>query len=196
MIWLLAVLIIVGLAVWQLAPHYLADSGYVPEWHTPRCHGRGCGLGILMAFIVFLFLLLPVWIKLPTALLAIGELLVHLIAFLVWSFDRRPDLAIGPHGIYGFNQLGYHHVPWSNVGGVVLQRNITLFGTTHSLTIYTRQKPRKSALEFWRKPKPIRFSLIPLYGFNISEIIDSIHAYAPDKKVRTNDVDTRPKWLR
>lgn len=192
---LVVALMLLGAVFW-LAPHYLLDPSYHPVWGNPKCHGRRCGLGLIIAFCVYLFLLLPIWLKAPVSVFVSFEALVWLLTMFKFSTDKKPDFAIGPNGIYGLCRLHYYHVPWSKVGGIYLNRRVSLFPTGESLKIHTRVRCQRHW--FWTRGMelPVRFLIPSLGGLPIALLIAQIKATEPDRQIRTIEVDTRPKWLR
>lgn len=196
MIWIsLVVCLIVGF-FWLVTDHYLADATYVPIWHFPRCHGRRCGGALMLYIALFLFLLLPVWIKMGVSMSVAGEFIARVFALLVWSFDRRPDFAIGPYGVYGLSGIRYHHVAWSQVKRVRLTDSATIFGVLTSMTIVTRKKTPSRSLLGKRRSRAIVFTLAPVHGLPIREVFRQIRSYAPDIEAQEVQIDRRPYWLR
>ncbi|MEQ1521737.1 MAG: hypothetical protein ABL936_10765 [Aestuariivirga sp.] len=196
MIWLALIIALVLWGLWMVTDRYLVDPAYAPEWHPPKCRGRGCGYAFLLYAALFLFLLLPVWIKAPTVVTAVAEVCTRVIALLYWSFDRRPDFAVGPHGVYGLCRLRYHHVPWSKVGGIQDTRSRSIFGTSRSLIISTSQRTKVIKLFQLNKMKPVKFVLAPIHGIDINAVIEEIRKFAPDKTIRVHEFDQRPSWMR
>jgi len=183
------------LLLWFVTNHYLGDPNYKPSWHPPRCHGKRCGGAILMYVLIFGFLSLPVWVKLPLTAGGAGEALTWLLARLKWSFDRSPDFAIGPHGLYGLCGLQYFDVSWAEVTRIKSQTTITLFGANESLTIFTTKL--RPSWNWLGKPKrkAVQIGLIPLHGLPLRTILGHVKRYAPDLQIETTQINTLPRWL-
>jgi hypothetical protein len=182
--------------LWYITAKYLGDPSYFPVWDIPECHGRKCGGKLVLYTVGFLFLLLPVWIKLPSVAFGVAELFWRVLAMLYWSFDSRPDFAIGPHGIYGVSRFKYHHVGWPQVGGIHLVKNIQTLTTMKHLKIYTKQKTTPASLFPTGRKVNVTFAIAPIHGIEIEAVLRDIEKFAPGKKVINIDVDSRPKWLR
>jgi hypothetical protein len=175
-------------------PYFILDSSYSPTWEDFKCKGSCRKGGAAIVFLIFLFVSLPVWLKALATGSAISEVLARWTAYVVWTFDRRPDFAIGPYGIYGLSGLKYHHIAWPDISGAVHRRTRTLFGTRRSLRFNTKVKREKSWLLFGRKPSDVSIVLAPVHGFDLDEIRMLTGRFAPEVRIDEVAADTRP-WL-
>lgn len=181
------ILALVATGIW-LTYKYLANPNYAPDWNEwmtsiSQMRGRKSGGRKLFVFLLLVFLSLPFWLKTPPTILLIGELISFAICRLLWAFDKRPDFAIGPSGIYGLSYLTYYRLSWSQISFVALQStqwvpNWLSFGHHRHIVFRTRLKTTPSKLLFWRKPQPIELVLHSLH-FDIDDILLNIRRFAP-----------------
>jgi len=195
MIWFLVIVPgAIALIFFYLVPRFVLDQTYSPHWMDFQCHGSCRKGAALVGLLLFLLLSLPVWFKALATGSAISEILARWMAYLVWTFDRRPDFAIGPYGIYGLCGLKYFHVLWPNVSKVSDHHTRTVFGTMRSLIFETTMKRDKSWLTFRRKPSNVRIALVPAHGFDLDEIRSLVATFAPGVRIAETKSDIRP-WL-
>jgi hypothetical protein len=184
MVWLALLIPLTIWLLWLVTGKYLADPSYAPVWETPRCRGKNCLYSLIGYVLLFLFLLLPVWIKLPSIAIATGELFSRVLALLYWSIDSRPDFAIGPHGIYGLYNFKYQHFSWSKIGPITHVETNHKFGKFRTLIFETKHTQRQFSLFDQNKTKRVKIVIAPIHGINIDEVLTDIAAFAPNKKVR------------
>ena len=196
MMWLALAIPIVVWLLWFVTGKYLADPNFSPVWDIPNCSGRRCGGQLILYALIFVFLSLPVWLKIPSVIFGIAELFWRIIALLWWSFDKRPDFAIGPYGIYGMSGFGYHHVPWSKVGGIHASKIRHTFASVRHLVIYTTQKTESRNILGRKRKSNVKFVFAPIHGIDVDRLLRDVAKFAPGKRVIENSLDARPKWLR
>jgi hypothetical protein len=106
------VVLAVALGIFWVTYSFLADPHWSPRWEDLRPRRRK---GALIALVIFIFCSLPFWLRTPPAIYLIAEFCVVAIVRIIWAFDKRPDFAIGPHGIYGMKFSAYYHLPWHQI---------------------------------------------------------------------------------
>ncbi|MGO4572073.1 hypothetical protein [Microvirga sp. 2TAF3] len=114
------------LTVVVLAGPILVFAWYLslyPDWmpQTPDfTRGRRGWVAALFVWIFFvLFMKLPIWIRL-SFLLGAGLQIIRLaVRRVLHAFDQKPDLSIGPEGIGGLDNSGFHVIPWGKIDSLV-----------------------------------------------------------------------------
>lgn len=181
------------LLLWFVTDHYLGDPNYRPTWDPPRCHGKRCGWTILMYVLLFGFLSLPVWVKLPLTAGGAGEALTWLLARLKWAFDKSPDFAIGPTGIYGLCGLRYYHVTWPEVTQIRFVTATTILGERESLAFFTTVNRSSRSWVGTLKLKNVEIWIAPIHGLPTRTILEHVKMYVPDMKIEMVEYGTSTK---
>ena len=191
MIWLALPAAGIIALLWFITANYIVAKVEAPSFFHPNCVKEGCAGAYFIDWAVFLFLLVPLWIKLPLLALLGGEVLARLLAPLVWTFDDKPDFTIGPSGVYGPCGLGFQRVPWADVSSATQQVYLTYLGPVFGLDIDTTRSMRSFGLLGLGRTKPVKIRLRPIHGFPLQEIVDQIKISAPDKLIFTEETEYR-----
>lgn len=191
MIWLaLPVAAVIGL-LWFITARYIIGRVDAPTFNHPDCTRAGCIGDFVIDAVTYLFLLVPLWVKLPLVAILGGEALARLLAPLVWTFDRTPDFSIGPEGVYGPCGLVFERVPWTEVSSATRQVYVTYAGIFFGLDIATTRTGRAFGLLGLGRTRPVTLRLRPLHGFPLQEIVDQIRIFAPDVIIYTEETEYR-----
>lgn len=179
--WIVLIILVLAVVLTLLAvfwaPRHLFDPTYHPQWEdfrTRRCRKGSCLIGLAL----YIFLLLPIWIKASLAGMLASEAIARSLIYGLFAFDKRPDFAIGPDGVYGLCGLRYYHVSWKDVSSVYRHVNKTRLGSFASL-VFKTTKPGRPGLFGLLRAKPITFTLVPAHGFDIEVIRHLVREHCP-----------------
>ena len=125
--WFLSVLVIAVFGFFTLK--YLLDANFQFLEHLEgfRCNGsgkgkRGCSLVKLIYAAALIFFTLPLWLKLPSAILIAINSLFGFSKKMIHYFDRKPDFAVGDAGIYCPEWFCYQEISWAEIKQVEVRR--------------------------------------------------------------------------
>jgi hypothetical protein len=171
-----AVVCLAGAAIgFYLTLKFVADPNWHPTW-PKRVRGKGAAF----VFLFFAIMSLPFWIRTPIAFATLAETIVYWVAMMVWSFDSRPDFAIGPSGIYGVDYLNYRHLSWNKLSHVEDQTIITKHRQYRIVTFVAREgavRSKTRMILFANRPAKIK--IMDRIDVHPEEILGLVRQFAP-----------------
>jgi hypothetical protein len=150
------------------------------SFRNDHCRQRSCrkGLGLLILF--GFFLTLPIWFKLPLSAYFGSRWGAKLFSRIYRSMDSKPDLAIGPRGVYFPKKLGYGSCHWSDVSKVRCIRSKSNYTgeITTQIFLYGLTPASPSKWSVNPSAKPLILEIPHNWGMNGEAILKSIRYLA------------------
>ncbi|GEO16547.1 hypothetical protein MAE02_42430 [Microvirga aerophila] len=132
-------------------------------------HAYGSGKGALLLLLVTI---LPVWARVPLLFGFVGYFIRLGFHRIRHAFDNVPDLAIGPEGISGLDELGYCSMPWSDLFCIDVSRV--------AIRIYEQQREAHWLIRWIAGERVMFLYTRAFFKAPHSEILSAIRYYRPD----------------
>jgi hypothetical protein len=165
---------------------FLVDANFQfgDHWESFRCHGnKGCGIVVSVYFLALVFFSLPIWLKLPSAIVFAINGVFGFLKKMVHYFDRKPDLAVGKNGIYCADWFYYQEIGWQDVEQIEINRKLTSYGSflSENVKIKLRKKNKSGKGLFRSKNRYIEISRT--WKTEIANIIESLKKFKGETSI-------------
>lgn len=179
-LWLTLMICLLITAFFAYGP--LLDPAFKPPWSQDfHCHRKGCVWVRLGAWALAFFLTLPVWLKFTTAAFLGSGGLAGSIQRIVRALDGKPDIAVGPNGLYFPGKTSYHSLDWNEVSKLTIVRYRSKKGllAAPAIKLFGQLPTDIPKYPIWPIVEPLLYTVSPTFGFNQFAVIDSIRRHAP-----------------
>jgi hypothetical protein len=188
--WLCSLIILLATAFFAYGP--LLDHAFKPGWSTDfQCHGKSCFWVELGAWAMAFFLTLPVWLKFPATLFFGSGSLAGSIQRTSRAFDRRPDVAVGPQGVYFPGVFRYQSLAWNDISKITLERvraKRSLIATS-TIKLFGNLPPENPQFKpVWPVTEPLLCNIPASFGFDQRLLLEAIRKHAPGIAVSETEV--------
>jgi hypothetical protein len=172
--WLLSLTAIAAFAFFTLK--FLLDPSFHFQDHytTFRCHAKGCGMIWLIYVAALAFFSLPLWLKLPSAIVFAINSVFGFSKKMTHYFDQKPDVAVGLSGIYCPDYFHYQEVKWSEIDRLEVEsvRNNVGAVYVNSVKLFLKSDEKQAASFLPRFDRKLKIGFNWTYQY--LKIIESI----------------------
>jgi hypothetical protein len=187
--WFLSVVGIAAFGFFTLNQLLDPNFHFQDHWIRFRCHGKGCGVALLIYVAALVFFSLPLWLKLPSAIVFAINSVFGFSKKMVHYYDQKPDFAVGEAGIYCPDWFHYQEVSWPEIKHIIIKRYKNQYGDllSQKVSIELRNKELADLAFFARTERKLNLS--PTWKLKTAAIVQSLRKFGLNTKfIETDEV--------